>query len=180
MEVSIELNRRLNDYCKSRGRSLQQFEPTWWGWEAFLWVTTEDSVIKVHRNRLEFENELNSYRRLSGKNVDRLQGFQVPQLLDFDEPGWVLELTYVRPPYVLDFGRAQLGGPPSGFDPESEDWISEKRRLYGDRWPEVARLLDALRHLGIHYTDVHKGNICFEAADQASMSSPTIGCDSDE
>lgn len=171
MEPSDDVRRRLEQFCASRNRELDQHDPDWWGWEAFLWLTDAESVIKVHRNRMEFTNELIVYQKLAEKPRKQIQGFQIPKLIDYDESLWVLELSIVTPPYVLDFGRASLGSPPAGFDPESEDWISEKRRLYGNRWPEVARLLDALRLMGIHFTDVHKGNICFEAADQAGMSS---------
>jgi hypothetical protein len=79
----------------------------------------------------------------------------------------VLELSFVKPPYVLDFGRALLDAVPAGFDPEDREWTTEKRRLYGVRWPEVVRLLDALRHLGIYYMDVHRRNICVEMSRDA-------------
>lgn len=175
VEISDDVRGRLDSYCESRNKELEETDPKWWGWEAFLWRTTDYQIIKVHRNRLEFTNELIVYQKLMAKPVKQIQGFQVPRLIDYDDSLWVLELSFVRPPYVLDFGRATLGSAPPGFDPESADWISEKRRLYGDRWPEVALLLDALRLMGIYFTDVHKGNICFEAADQANMSSPMSG-----
>jgi hypothetical protein len=161
-EVPDDLWRRCEEYCRNHARHLQSDEPTWWGWEAFLWLTTEDSVLKVHRNSKEFLQELAVYQRLATRGGKPLQGFQIPLLLDYDENRLVLELSFVRPPYVLDFGRATLDGAPADFDPESPEWIAEKQQSYGSRWPEIVRLLDALRHLGIHYVDVHRRNICIE------------------
>ena len=83
--------------------------------------------------------------RLQTRQVERVQGFYVPLLLDYDESLQVLELSFVRPPYILDFAEATLDRPPRGFDPQNPDWIAERLRKYGNRWPDVARLLDALR-----------------------------------
>jgi len=54
---------------------------------------------------------------------------------------------------------ATLGKPPEGFDAESEEWNAEQGRKFGRDWPDVKRLLDALRLHGIHYPDVHTQNI---------------------
>jgi hypothetical protein len=77
----------------------------------------------------------------------------------YDQDLLVLELSYVRPPFVLDFAAATLDDPPTEVDIDSADWIAAKRSVYGERWPDVSRLFDALRHLGIYYTDVHSENI---------------------
>lgn len=127
--------------------------------------------MKVHRNPKEFLQELAVYLRLAGRGERPLQGFHIPILLDYDEKRLVLELSFVKPPYVLDFGRALLDAVPVGFDPEDREWTAEKQRLYGAHWPEVVRLLDALRHVGIYYTDVHSGNICFESSPDADAES---------
>jgi phosphoglycolate phosphatase-like HAD superfamily hydrolase len=44
--------------------------------------------------------------------------------------------------------------PLQNFDPDDPGWVREKSGLFGARWPDVRRLLDALRQYGIHYTDV--------------------------
>jgi hypothetical protein len=89
----------------------------------------------------------------------QLQGFRIPKLLDFDDALLVLELSYIRPPYILDFGASALDEPPPGFDPYDPHWIAEQSRKFGRDWPDVQRLLDALRQYGIYYTDVHAQNI---------------------
>jgi hypothetical protein len=68
-------------------------------------------------------------------------------------------MTFVRPPYILDFAACTLDKPPSGFDPYDPQWVAEQSRKFGRDWPDVQRLLDALRQYGIYYTDVHAQNI---------------------
>lgn len=72
---------------------------------------------------------------------------------------WVLEIGYVKPPYILDFAACTLDTPPAGFDPDDAEWTGEQSRKFGRDWPDVRRLLDALRQYGIYYTDVHTQNI---------------------
>lgn len=130
------------------------------GMDGFVWQTTRDTIIKVFRHFGDYEKELSVYERLDNYNIKELQGFRIPRLIEFDNELTVLEISYVSPPYILDFAAATLDQCPSWFDAMDPSWIAEKRRVFGPEWPAVARLLDALRHIGIHYTDVHKRNIC--------------------
>ena len=41
----------------------------------------------------------------------------------------------------------------------SSEWLGKKQRMFGSDWPDVQRLLDALRLYGIHFSDAHLGNI---------------------
>ncbi|MFG0335220.1 MAG: hypothetical protein ACF8TS_17825 [Maioricimonas sp. JB049] len=60
-------------------------------------------------------------------------------------------------PFVLDFAHATLGqSVPHLDDPE---WIADRRQMYGDDWPEVSLLLEALLQYGTGYVDVHPQNI---------------------
>ncbi|MCA9070372.1 MAG: hypothetical protein KDA84_15680, partial [Planctomycetaceae bacterium] len=144
-------------FCEQR--QIEILELRGYGLDGFVWQTSEDSMVKVFRHENDFQRELEAYRRLESHQVDQLQGFFVPLLLHYDENLFVLELSYVRPPYILDFAAATLDQVPPGFDPEDPTWIAEKQRVFGVHWAEVARLLDALRHLGIYYPDVHAENI---------------------
>jgi hypothetical protein len=158
--IPIEINQRLRAYCADAG--LEDQELRGYGVDGYVWQTTQDTILKVFRSESPFQHELAVYRRLQANGVKRLQGFRIPQLLNYREDLLTLELSYVRPPFALDFAGATLGSPPPGFDFESVQWTQEKRAIYGAKWPEVSRLLDALRHLGIYYPDVHPGNIRVE------------------
>lgn len=132
------------------------------GVDAYIWRTNGREVLKIFRHERDFRQERAVYLRLQEHGVVKLRGFALPDLLDYDESNLVLKLSFVEPPFILDFAAAGLDKKPSGFDFESEDWRTEKSRLYGRRWPDVLHLLEALRHMGIHYRDVHRGNIRIE------------------
>lgn len=156
-EIPAELQHRCNAYCQQYEREIEGLRG--WGLHGYVWQTTQDGILKVFFQQSSFRQELAVYLRLQARQVDRLQGFQIPILLNYDKDLFILELSYVRPPFVLDFADATLDTPPLELDVDSAEWISEKRSVYGQRWPDVSRLLDALRHLGIFYTDVHSENI---------------------
>jgi hypothetical protein len=158
-DTPAEIWQRCLAYCQQAGFTVEELRG--YGVDGYVWQATNDHILKVFRPErdAEFNQELAVYERLQDRETHRLQGFNIPHLLNYRSDLLVLELSYVQPPFVLDFANATLGAPPAGFDPESPDWIREKRALYGPRWPDVVRLLDALRHIGIHYPDVHLGNI---------------------
>jgi hypothetical protein len=157
LEIPSNVLSRRDDFCESRSRSVVDLRG--WGVDGYIWQTDKDSVVKVFRRSQQFVQERDVYLRLRQRQLYQLQGFRIPRLLDFDDDLLVLELTYIRPPYVLDFAGAALDRPPPGFDPHDADWITEQRRKFGKDWPDVQRLLDALRQYGIYYTDVHTQNI---------------------
>lgn len=99
------------------------------------------------------------YFRLSEHNVDSVHGFRVPQLLDLDDELGVIEMTIVRPPFVLDFATAALDSPPDFPEEVLADWYAEKREQFGEDWPKAAAVVRALERLGIFMLDVHPGNI---------------------
>jgi hypothetical protein len=156
-QVPVKFQQRGETYCRLRAKQIAALRG--WGVDGFVWQTSNDSIIKVYRRSHLFESELAVYQRLSEHSVYRLRGFDIPILLDFDETVEVIEMSHVSPPYILDFAAATLGAPPAGFDHEDPHWHAEHARKFGADWPEVQRLLDALRQYGVHYTDVHAQNI---------------------
>jgi hypothetical protein len=157
MTVPADIQQRFDQYCAARQQTA--IADLGYGVDGYLWRVTGDSVIKVFRHDRQFDQELAVYQRLTARRIDRLQGFAVPILLNHDSEQRILELSLVSPPFVLDFAAAGLDAPPPGFDPDDPVWLAEKQRLYGGDWHDVKRLLDALRLYGIHFADVHLGNI---------------------
>ena len=128
-----------------------------WGVEGFVWRTNRNTALKVHRLRSDYKQERDVYLRLRTRSLRRLAGFSIPLLLYYDDSCLAMELSIVKRPFLLDFARAELDAP----FPELDDptWLNEKARLFGADWPDVLRLLNALRQYGISFRDVHKGNI---------------------
>lgn len=76
------------------------------------------SALKVFGRQETYERERDCYRRLLENGVRRLAGFDVPELLDYDNRHWAIEMTIVSPPCVLDFGKAYVDLVP-GYTPEA-------------------------------------------------------------
>ena len=91
----------------------------------------------------------------------RILGFNVPQLLRIDEEFRAIEMTIVRSPFLLDFADARLDEAPDFSEDVLRQWEEEKAEIFGERWPEVTRILAALQAFGVHLLDINPRNISF-------------------
>jgi hypothetical protein len=157
IEIPSNILDRRDDYCRTHGVSA--YDMRGFGVDAFIWQTEGDKVLKVFRREGPYCRERDVSLRLRQKSLYRIQGFSIPILSDSDDDSWVLEIGYVKPPYILDFAACTLDTPPPGFDPDNDEWNAEQSRKFRRDWPDVKRLLDAFRQYGIYYTDVHTQNI---------------------
>jgi hypothetical protein len=94
-------------------------------------------------------------------SVSHIRGAEVPQLLDYDDELWVIEMTIVSRPFVLDFAGAYLDKPPDYSEEVWADWRVEKEEQFGSRWPEVQAIIRALEVYGVYMADVNPGNMSF-------------------
>lgn len=120
------------------------------------------AAIKVHYRAEEYARERDVYRRLARHGVTAVRGFHVPRLLHHDDALWVIEMTIVSRPFVLDFAGAYLDRPPDFSQEVLADWQAEIAERFEHRLPEVQAVLRALEALGVHLTDVNPGNIAFD------------------
>jgi hypothetical protein len=118
-------------------------------------------AVKFHREQRPFESECRVYQRLCEEQTTRILGFNVPQLLSFDEEFRAIEMTIVRPPFLLDFAGARLDEAPDFSEDALRQWGEEKAEIFGERWPEVARILAALQAFDVYLLDVNPRNISF-------------------
>ena len=70
-------------------------------------------------------------------------------------------MTIVRKPFLLDFADALLDQSPDFSEDVLRQWEEEKAEIFGEKWCDVMRVLEALRGLGIHLLDINPGNIRF-------------------
>jgi hypothetical protein len=117
------------------------------------------SAIKAHQREADYLRERDVYLRLRENDVTEIRGCRVPQLYAFDDELWVIEMSVVTRPFVLDFAGAYLDGPPDFSEEVLDDWRKEKIDQFDKRWPEVQAILGALEGLGIYLIDVHPNNI---------------------
>ena len=120
------------------------------------------TAVKGFREIDPYLRERHAYERLREASIAKISGFNVPQLIRFDDNLWVVEITIVTRPFVLDFAGSYLDMPPEFSDEIWEEWESEKMEQFENRWPIVQSLLGELENLGIHLLDVSPSNVAFE------------------
>ncbi|HLQ43681.1 MAG TPA: hypothetical protein VK137_03045 [Planctomycetaceae bacterium] len=119
------------------------------------------SAVKFHEHWEPYCHERDVYLRLRDVGVFEVCGHAVPELLHYDDELWVLEMTIVKRPFVLDFGGAYLDRRPDYPKSVMRRWRAEKRWQFGANWPKAQVILFALEQHGIYVADVNPGNIGF-------------------
>ena len=123
--------------------------------------TAGKAALKVHHSVEPYLREREVYERLRDAGVSEILGFNVPQLIRFDDGLRIIEMSIVARPFVLDFAGAWLDTPPDFPDETWAEWEAEKREQFGTHWPRVQAVLEALEALDIHMVDVSPSNIAF-------------------
>jgi hypothetical protein len=168
MSIDQELVRRAEEYAQRRGRTLG--EHLGGGVHGIVFATESQpeketlvlrSAIKVHEHASAYIRERDIYLRLKEHGVAAIRGCHVPQILHYDDALWVIEMTVVQPPFVLDFAGAYLDEPPDFSEEVLADWRAEKQEQFGPRWAEVQAILRFLEGLGVFIVDVNPGNVSF-------------------
>lgn len=109
-----------------------------------------------------YQNELATYQRLQECNVVKIGRFNIPQLVNHDTELLTIEITFVVPPFIVDFAGVYLDKPPSyHLEPEiMEEWSRDKSEQFGDDWTEVQLAMWELqRDYQIYLNDVKPGNV---------------------
>jgi len=119
------------------------------------------TAIKAHNSLDPYLRERDVYQRLKDAGINEIIGFNVPQLIRFDDTLCVIEMSIVARPFVLDFAGAWLDVPPDFSEEIWAEWEDEKRGQFGSRWTKVQEVLGALETLDIHMVDVSPSNIAF-------------------
>jgi hypothetical protein len=129
------------------------------GTDGGVWSTDRSTAIKVFSRAKNYATELESYRRLKEAGITNLVGFAVPELFGCDDELLVIEMSLVKPPFVLDFGKVYLDRPPDFSSEVMNDWHTAQKELWGEFWPTVRSVLGRLQALGIYHIDPKPGNI---------------------
>ncbi len=119
-------------------------------------------AIKVFRLDKPYSREKQVYERLKSLGVEGVAGFNVPQLVGFEDDLRVIAMTIVKRPFVLDFAGACLDKRPEFPEEVWADWEADKPEQFGERWPAVQAVLDAFEELGVYLMDVSPSNIAFQ------------------
>jgi len=117
------------------------------------------SAIKVHEREPDYCRERDAYLRLKEHGIRAIGGCHVPQLLRYDDELWIVEMTVVTRPFVLDFAGAFLDKPPDFPEEVLADWRADKQEQFEKNWPRVESILRLLQNYGIFLVDVSPSNI---------------------
>ena len=112
----------------------------------------------------QYHAEAACYERLRERGVDLLKGLKIPTFLDKDDELHVIQMGFVTPPFLLDFGKSYLDRPPPEMSREMQAYIDEEQRELWEtpqRYRQVRSVLWQLQQLGIYYQDPKPGNIDF-------------------
>jgi hypothetical protein len=155
-----DLFKRAAQYASRCGCVLEK--PLGYGFDGTVFSTNRQSAVKVFKYERLYRRELDVYSRLRHHSVTHLRQFAVPELVGSDDELWIVEMTIVRPPFVLDFAGAYLDRPPDYPHEVMEQWRADKAEQFEDRWPEVQRVMREFAAWGIYLADVKPGNIEFD------------------
>ncbi len=119
------------------------------------------SAVKACHTEVEYSRERDVYFRLQDRNITKVRTCKIPELLEYNDDLWIIEMTIVTRPFCLDFGGAFLEKPPDFSEEVMADWRADKIEQFGKHWPEVERIIAVLEVHGIYLMDVHPKNISF-------------------
>ncbi|HEY5312980.1 MAG TPA: hypothetical protein VIK18_10695 [Pirellulales bacterium] len=158
----FQLDERAQEYARRHGLKFNLKQQLGAGTDGNVWATSRRSAIKVFSRERTYLTELGCYRRLASKQIREIDGLTIPRLLDYADDLWIIEISLVHPPYLLDFGKAYIDEP-SPYTPEQ---LAEWRQSWvdffpGSDLPRVHKVLRLLMALGIEYVDPKPWNIRF-------------------
>lgn len=135
------------------------------GKDGFVFETAERMAVKFLNDQGLYHRELRAYQILLSRNIDSINGFQIPRLIRSDDELRAIEMTVVRPPFVLDFASTYTSNEYERFGFTAE--VLEERELhwaevFGDHWATVQLLCEAFtRETGLLLLDLSLNNIKF-------------------
>ncbi len=148
-----------NEYAERQGISLEC--ELGYGNDGKVWSTSRNTAVKALFRQAGYDREIAAYRRLEQLGVEEVEGFTLPRIVGSDDSLFVIEMTIVFPPCLLDFAKSYVDMPPDFSAEVLADWQSETEERFGDKWDTVNSILGWLRSYGIFYFDAKPSNIRF-------------------
>jgi hypothetical protein len=135
------------------------------GKDGRVFKTSQGNAVKFLNDASIYRRELQAYQILRQRDIEQINGFQVPRLVRWDDSFLAIEMTTVRPPFILDFASAYTIDEYNRFDFTAE--IIEEREqhwaeVFGDRWAIVQEITNAFTSAtGLILLDLSLNNIKF-------------------
>ena len=155
-------------YCSLTSIELLENAVLGHGTDGSVWETSAKTALKSFYRVENYEDEIECYRRLKSQEILKINGVSVPHLEGSNDHLMVIEMTYVQPPYILDFGKVYIDRPPP-YQNDEHVIAGHHEKIQNEFGKDAARvhlLMHELKKLGIHYADPRPANIRFEEASQ--------------
>ncbi|CAN5536159.1 hypothetical protein BH09PLA1_BH09PLA1_07800 [soil metagenome] len=128
--------------------------------------TAHGQAVKFFLHPEVYRREVRAYKLLKARGIDEVNGFHVPELIRHDDSLLAIEMTIVRPPFILDFASAYTVQENArlGFD---DDVLQEReahwKEIFAERWPLVeATCVAFTQATGLILLDLSLNNIKFD------------------
>lgn len=132
------------------------------GIDGIVFSTSHQSAVKVYERPEPFEREVAAYRRLKKHKVKSVCGHAVPIPIQYSTKLHVVEMSIVRPPYVLDFGKSWVDAMPDMEPERIALFFQQAEEKFEDRFSRAMDIYNELKNrYGIYYFDMKPGNIEF-------------------
>jgi hypothetical protein len=141
---------------------VEPLNPLGSGMDGIVYSTAQGTAIKIFDREASFQTELKVYRRLRRFGVEVICGLNVPQLVNWHLELQIIEMSLVRPPYILDFAKATVGKRIRFDRMVVREWHRRVRSDFGSRWRDAMNVYDYMaRHFHIYLLDLNPRNLRF-------------------
>ena len=83
--------------------------------------------------------------------------------MNWNDELYVLEMSIVHIPCILDFGGAYLDNAPAHLANRDDDWNKEKEEEFGKNWEKAKEIIREIEQMaGVWLADINTGNIKFD------------------
>ncbi len=133
------------------------------GKDGLVLAADNGNAVKVHVYAESYQYERDAYIRFRDLGVEEAAGFQIPVLIDFDDDLFVIEMSIVSPPFVVDFASVRLDEEPDLIEDEGNTLADMVFDRFGDDLaPTVLAMRQALiDEAGAYLLDLHAHNVKF-------------------
>jgi len=147
-------------------RDVHNLPPLGAGKDGEVYQTRRRSAIKKLSSIDNYRRELRAYQILAELEVSQILDHEVPRLVAFNDTDLTIEMTIVRPPFLLDFVAS--------YTDEEIEWLGFTDEVmaeregtwseqFGERWVVVQSLVGEFHRLtGLMLLDLSPNNIRFE------------------
>lgn len=133
-----------------------------YGKDGAVWRTSRPSALKIHVTNESYMIERDAYIRLSQLNVVEIAGFSIPMLFRHDDDLMAIEISIVKPPFLVDFASAIFDEPPDFIEDEGNTFADFMRFRFDEHADAVLALYYELASsTGIYLPDMHSENVKF-------------------